>query len=136
MLRKNAKKFDENFLKYWGLRHCVSCPEDARPKRFSWFFYWIPTVQKCEHLVELGKCCKINYLFAKIGFDTAENEPSKSWQMLPNVPCVCSMGDEEKRSGREDAELRGVHRGPHRRREGRQPEDERRAGHEAAEDLS
>ena len=25
----------------------VSCPEDACPQRFSWFFYWIPKVQKC-----------------------------------------------------------------------------------------
>ena len=37
-------------------------------------------VQKCAKLVELEKCLQMlpnAYLFAKIGFDTAENEPAK-----------------------------------------------------------
>ena len=29
------------------------CPGDACPKRFSWFFYWIPEVQKRVHLIDL-----------------------------------------------------------------------------------
>ena len=36
--------------------HCVLCPEDACPKHFSWFFYWIPKVQKCVN-VNLCKSC-------------------------------------------------------------------------------
>ena len=39
-------------------------------------------MQKCAHLVELEKCCQTHtsiYL-AKIGFDTAENEPAQKLQ--------------------------------------------------------
>ena len=32
------------------LGHRVHCPEDACPERFSWFFYWIPKVQKGQLL--------------------------------------------------------------------------------------
>ena len=35
--------------------HRVLRPEDACPKRFSWFFYWIPKVQKRVNLVDLVK---------------------------------------------------------------------------------
>ena len=64
--------------------HCVLCPEDACPKRFSWFFYWIPKVQKRVNLVNLVKSFQtsISYLLAKFGFDTAENEPLKVCQKL------------------------------------------------------
>ena len=36
-------------------------------------------VQRCVYFVDLEKCCKTQneYLVAKIGFDTDENEPSK-----------------------------------------------------------
>ena len=39
-------------------------------------------VQKCSNLVEFEKCYKKDtyYLLAKIGFNTAENEPAKVWQ--------------------------------------------------------
>ena len=43
-------------------------------------------VQKNANLVDLEKCCKNEYLVAKIGVDTAENEPSKvsmKW-VMPN----------------------------------------------------
>ena len=36
--------------------------------------------QKCSNLVELDKFFKLSKVFVtKIGFDTAENELSKSW---------------------------------------------------------
>ena len=68
------------------------CPEDACPKRFSWFFYWIPKVQTCVNLVDLVKSFRVpsfrnlfykidpdsnEYLLAKFGVDTAENGPLK-----------------------------------------------------------
>ena len=40
----------------------------------------IRAAQNCENLVDLEKCCKMHkteYLLAKIGVDTAENEPRK-----------------------------------------------------------
>ena len=37
------------------LRGCVLRPDDACQKRFSWFFNWIPKVQKCVNLVDLVK---------------------------------------------------------------------------------
>ena len=45
-------------------------------------------VQACANIVELEKCCNwfVNILIAKIGFDRAENEPSKIWQTLAE-PC-------------------------------------------------
>ena len=58
---------------------------DACPQCFSWFFNWIPKVQKC---VDLCKSCRSRqelsneYLPAKFGFDTAENEPLKVCQKL------------------------------------------------------
>ena len=36
-------------------------------------------VQKCAALVDLKKMLKNEYLLTKIGFDTAENEPSEVW---------------------------------------------------------
>ena len=53
---KNAKKFDENFLKYWGLSGAKAC-------------------KSCRSRHELSN----EYLLAKIGVDTAENEPLKVW---------------------------------------------------------
>ena len=40
--------------------HCVSCPEDACPQRFSWFFNWIQKVQKFVDLVDIETCCNMN----------------------------------------------------------------------------
>ena len=45
------KRFDEIWLNFFML----SGPEDACQKRFSWFFYWIPKVQKRVNLVDLVK---------------------------------------------------------------------------------
>ena len=45
--------------------------------RFSWFFYWIPKVQRDVNLIDLVKSFQTNIFFAKIGVDTAENEPLK-----------------------------------------------------------
>ena len=38
-------------------------------------------MQKCANFVDLEKCCKmdkIEYFHAEVGFDTAEDEPSKA----------------------------------------------------------
>ena len=59
ILPKNAKKFDENFLKYWSLSGAKAC-------------------KSCRSRQELSN----EYLLAKFGVDTAENEPCK----------VCSFG--------------------------------------------
>ena len=59
-------------------------PEDACQKHFSWFFNWTPKVLTCVHLVDLVKSfhTSIQYLLAKFGFDTAENEPLKVCKKL------------------------------------------------------
>ena len=51
---KNAKKFDEKFLKYWGLSGAKAC-------------------KSCRSRQELSN----EYFIAKFGVDTAENEPLK-----------------------------------------------------------
>ena len=43
-------------------------------------------MQKCAHLVELGKCCQTYIYLAKFRFDTAENEPAKKLQNLQTFP--------------------------------------------------
>ena len=99
-------------------------PDDACQKRFSWFFNWIPKVQKRVNLVDLAKSCPnfdfsvslripfLNILFeldsysnedllATFGFDTAENEPCKvcpiSAYRFPR-----SFGGHALRNGREE----------------------------------
>ena len=71
------------------LRGRVLRPEDACQKRFSWFFYWIPKVQKRVNLVDLVRSFPTNiyylHLFTntcKIGCDTPENGPIKVCQKL------------------------------------------------------
>ena len=59
ILWKNAKIRDENFLKYWGLSGAQAC-------------------KSCRSRQELSN----EYLLAKIGFDTAENESLKVCQEL------------------------------------------------------
>ena len=56
----------------------------AKTWRFSWFFNWIPKVQKRVNIVDIVKSFQtsIYYLLAKVGFDTAENEPLKVCQKL------------------------------------------------------
>ena len=57
------------------------------PEALFMVFYWIPKVQTFVNLVDLAKSFLtsiIEYLFAKIGFDTAENEPLKVCQKLAN----------------------------------------------------
>ena len=54
ILPKNAKKFDEKFLKYWGLSGAKAC-------------------KPCRFRQELSN----EYFLAKFGVDTAENEPYK-----------------------------------------------------------
>ena len=54
ILPKNAKKFDENFLKYWGLSGAKAC-------------------KSCRSRQELSN----EYFLAKFGVDTEENEPYK-----------------------------------------------------------
>ena len=56
ILPKNAKKFDENFLKYWGLSGAKACTS-------------------CRSRQELSN----EYFLAKFGVDTEENEPYKVW---------------------------------------------------------
>ena len=59
MLPKNVKKIDETFLKYWGLSGAKAC-------------------KSCRSRQELSN----EYLLAKFGVDTEENEPYN----------VCSFG--------------------------------------------
>ena len=53
------------------------CPEDACPKRFSWFFYWIPKVQKCANLVELEKCCQTHIFLQNLASIQPNTSPFK-----------------------------------------------------------
>ena len=50
--------------------HCHMFDKKLRKFEFA-------VVQRFLNLVDLVKCCKLGYLVGKIGFDTAENEPSK-----------------------------------------------------------
>ena len=74
------------------LRGCVSRPEDACQKRFSWFPDWIQKVQKLALVKSFQSSILVGllvlfewyyFLLAKIGFETAENEPLKVCQKLP-----------------------------------------------------
>ena len=56
---ENAQKIDDNLLKYWGLSGAKAC-------------------KSCRSRQELSN----EYLLAKFGFDTAENEPLKVCQKL------------------------------------------------------
>ena len=52
---------------------------------FSCFPDWIPNVQTCASLVDLKRCCITNisyYFIAKIGFNTAEHEPSEVFKNI------------------------------------------------------
>ena len=71
-------------LECFRLRSRELRPEDACQKRFSWFSDWSPKVQQRVNLVDLVKSFESNiyYLLAKIGVDTAENEPLKVCQKL------------------------------------------------------
>ena len=40
-------------------------------------YFEFGAVRRCGNLIDLEKCLKNEYLVAKIGFDTEENEPSK-----------------------------------------------------------
>ena len=60
---ENAKKFDENLLKYWGLSGAKAC-------------------KSCRSRQELSN----EYLLAKFGVDTEENEPLKVCLILPYLP--------------------------------------------------
>ena len=59
-------------------------PEDACQKRFSWFSDWSPKVQKCVNLVDLVESFQNSneYLLAKFGVDTDENEPLNACKKL------------------------------------------------------
>ena len=61
---ENSKKFEENLLKYWGLGGAKAC-------------------KSCRSRQELSN----EYLLAKFGVDTAENEPLKVCLILPYLPC-------------------------------------------------
>mgnify|MGYP003318247517 CR=1 FL=1 len=67
---KNKQIFENNIAK---MRKCLT--------KFSRIVE-CGAVQKCVHLVDLVKSFQtsIYYLLAKIGFDTAENEPLKVWR--------------------------------------------------------
>ena len=60
-------------------RHCVSCPEDACPKRLSWFFYSIPKVQKWNSKVQ--KCVK-NRKKRRTQEETSEPQVASSQLLL------------------------------------------------------
>ena len=86
-MRKRLTKFGWN-LECWAVASFpgrVFRPEDACPRRFSWFFNWIPKVQKRVNLVDLVKGFQTRerdsysneYSLEKFGVDTAENGPLK-----------------------------------------------------------
>ena len=60
------QKFDEKFLKYWGLSGAKAC-------------------KSCRSRQELYN----EYVLAKFGVDTAENWPLKVCQSLPEFAKVC-----------------------------------------------
>ena len=70
--------------------HCVLCPEDACPKRFSWFFYWIPKVPKALFMVfqldskgaEVCKFCRSRQELSPFEPDSYSNE-----YLLPVFTC-------------------------------------------------
>ena len=79
-------------------------------------------MQKCAHLVEFAKCCKMHVLLAQFGFDTAENEPEKNLQKFgqkwPKIDIArgglssnAGDGDDPGRAGGR-AEGGGPKRGP------------------------
>ena len=64
-----------------ALSHCKffefgAVQEDACPKRFSWFFYWIPKVQESVNLVDLKKAAN-HVLICKKSVSITENRPYK-----------------------------------------------------------
>ena len=63
MPAKNVKKCDENFLKYWGLSGAKACKSCRSRQELS---------------NELDRSSNED-LLAKIGVDTAENEPLRDW---------------------------------------------------------
>ena len=72
---KIGAKFDENCRK-------IRIFEEIRAKmrkKFDEFCedFEFGAVRRCANLVDLAKCLKNEYLIAKNGFDTEENEPSK-----------------------------------------------------------
>ena len=52
---------------------------NTNSKTFDEFceYFELGAVRRCVNLVDLEKCKKHDYLVAKTGFDTEENEPSR-----------------------------------------------------------
>ena len=70
---ENAKKFDENLLKYWGLSGAKAC-KSCRSR------------QELPNLLFETESYSNEYLLANFGFDTAENEHLKVCLILPYLP--------------------------------------------------
>ena len=66
------KRFQQNFAK--NLENSLNFCKILKKKSAN-FEIW--AVRRNDNLVDLEKCWKNEYLVAKIGVDTAENEPSK-----------------------------------------------------------
>ena len=71
---ENAKKFDENLLKYWGLSGAKAC-KSCRSRQELFSLSPCPFSQYSFRTDSYSN----EYLLAKFGFDTAENEPLKVW---------------------------------------------------------
>ena len=92
--------------------------------KFDWLFEcW--AVQKRVNLVDLVKSFQtsIYYLFARFGFDTAENEPLKVCQKLAKVRNNSKKHNGEPRGRDPDRDLRFVAQQHRLQAEGREQED-------------
>ena len=58
------------------------CPEDACPKRFSWFFYWIPKVQKHINLVDLVKSFPTSIYLQNLASIQPRTAPRNSFSLF------------------------------------------------------
>ena len=63
--------FDRNFVRF-----CFLGPFFSFSKRIVVYF---GTVPKCVNVLDLKQILQSEYVLAKIGFDTDENEPSTVW---------------------------------------------------------
>ena len=67
-MRNSIKIAEKNFLQKFEQKKYISLTKFCEYFEFG-------AMRRCANLVALEKCFKNEYLVAKIGFDTEENEP-------------------------------------------------------------